>query len=575
MATGGERTSSKGDDFRHTCGLCMEPYRGRQPKLLPCFHTFCLPCLVTLAATATTPPATDSENALQEKGAEGEKADVSETTGQTEKKDADVEKSDDGGKVVFLCPTCRNPVTVPEGGVASLQTNFYLEYEETSEPQKPLPCEMCEEEERQDATHACDACRKRMCRSCRRLHDMLTDRNTHSVRPLGPQDQPASAANVEVKSRNCQVHPDQVLCFHCQKCDVSICLHCKLTSHEGHVTEDLAATARRAKEELTSLLVTATQQIQVVEASLDRLDRDKRELNRQEKEMTQEVSMRYDTLITKATRARDELLEGLTKRKRAAEKNIDAEKNASGSTVEKLSGLVARASRPSNQDADVVVLKNELRTALLSDDVLEEHSKRAAREQQLVFFPCQTDTSAVELDDVRAYMGELYDADHSLSTSSPGISVRELDNKLNKLDADISSKFATLQSLIQERSRSVSFFARLRQEESGTNAYETVPFKNVQSNEGDSYDTGTGIFTAPVRGLYLFLLTSRARDTNSNSNARIAVNGIEKAHVYCTGTSSGSCQVMTELGVGEKVWVSAGGGCYAANYSTFCGVLLQ
>ena len=27
------------------CGLCSETYR--QPKLLPCFHTFCLSCLDT------------------------------------------------------------------------------------------------------------------------------------------------------------------------------------------------------------------------------------------------------------------------------------------------------------------------------------------------------------------------------------------------------------------------------------------------------------------------------------------------------------------------------------------------
>ena len=36
-------------DSRMTCSVCLEPYRGRQPKLLPCFHTFCLPCLSQLA----------------------------------------------------------------------------------------------------------------------------------------------------------------------------------------------------------------------------------------------------------------------------------------------------------------------------------------------------------------------------------------------------------------------------------------------------------------------------------------------------------------------------------------------
>ena len=55
MATGAAENKTKSDDFRHTCGLCMEPYsRGRSPKLLPCFHTFCLPCLTALAENVTS-----------------------------------------------------------------------------------------------------------------------------------------------------------------------------------------------------------------------------------------------------------------------------------------------------------------------------------------------------------------------------------------------------------------------------------------------------------------------------------------------------------------------------------------
>ena len=61
----------------------------------------------------------------------------------------------------------------------------------------------------------------------------------------------------------CPVHHGQVICFHCRQCDVSICLHCKLTSHEGHVTVDLARAALEAKEEVTSLVATVQQQVRV------------------------------------------------------------------------------------------------------------------------------------------------------------------------------------------------------------------------------------------------------------------------------------------------------------------------
>ena len=62
----------------------------------------------------------------------------------------------------------------------------------------------------------------------------------------------------------CLVHQDQALCFHCRQCDVSICLHCKLTSHEGHATVDMASATLQAKEEVTSLVTTVQQQVKGV-----------------------------------------------------------------------------------------------------------------------------------------------------------------------------------------------------------------------------------------------------------------------------------------------------------------------
>lgn len=130
MATGGASTR-KEEDFRHTCGLCMEPYRGRTPKILPCFHTFCLPCLTALQASVTiatprNPP--EDGNRLPE----GEEAQSETNTDDNEKKtpetpDSKGETDDvntsghDARKAVLLCPMCRAPVPVPEGGVAHLQ----------------------------------------------------------------------------------------------------------------------------------------------------------------------------------------------------------------------------------------------------------------------------------------------------------------------------------------------------------------------------------------------------------------------------------------------------------------------
>ena len=146
MATGGSPTQQE-EDFRHTCSLCMEPYRGRSPKILPCFHTFCLPCLTALQESVTT---ATTERPLEEKTEPEENQPDSKTDGAVVEKET-AEKQDgtcgaggvngavgdvtydstniigghdDAGKGVFLCPTCRAPVRIPEGGVANLQVKY-------------------------------------------------------------------------------------------------------------------------------------------------------------------------------------------------------------------------------------------------------------------------------------------------------------------------------------------------------------------------------------------------------------------------------------------------------------------
>jgi hypothetical protein len=59
----------------------------------------------------------------------------------------------------------------------------------------------------------------------------------------------------------------QEVCFHCRPCNCSICLHCKLTSHEGHETEDMATAARRAKDELAGVKVKAVEQVRATSFS--------------------------------------------------------------------------------------------------------------------------------------------------------------------------------------------------------------------------------------------------------------------------------------------------------------------
>lgn len=80
------------------CSLCLKTFTN--PKILPCFHTYCLKCLQSYVEA----------NAHNQK---------------------------------FACPLCAFECVIPPGGVGDLQTNFYIKAAQTkSNIAANSPCEV-------------------------------------------------------------------------------------------------------------------------------------------------------------------------------------------------------------------------------------------------------------------------------------------------------------------------------------------------------------------------------------------------------------------------------------------------
>ncbi|KAK7088397.1 tripartite motif-containing protein 59-like [Littorina saxatilis] len=110
-----------------TCAVCLETYT--QPKFLPCHHTFCAKCITDLANRQT------------------------------------------GG--TFPCPSCRKPTSLPEGGVAALQANFYLRKQ--AENSK----EMCKIHNTRELEFYCIRCEEAICINCK-----MTKHEQHQTEDL-------------------------------------------------------------------------------------------------------------------------------------------------------------------------------------------------------------------------------------------------------------------------------------------------------------------------------------------------------------------------------------------------------
>ncbi|XP_066270894.1 E3 ubiquitin-protein ligase TRIM45-like [Branchiostoma lanceolatum] len=181
------------------CAICLESFK--DPKILPCLHTFCKGCLGKFLA-----------------------------------KEGDVK-----GK--FPCPTCRTETVLSEGGVAGLKDNFFvLSLRDTVEAQKSLVskeddnfhCDVCEEEE---ASGGCEICEEFLCDECSRAHRRAKRTREHEVIGVAELKEKRLAKMSSIKSKSlpiCPNHDDEKLKFFCESCLRPICRGCTVLQHRDH-----------------------------------------------------------------------------------------------------------------------------------------------------------------------------------------------------------------------------------------------------------------------------------------------------------------------------------------------------
>ncbi|XP_041731732.2 complement C1q-like protein 2 [Coregonus clupeaformis] len=171
-----------------------------------------------------------------------------------------------------------------------------------------------------------------------------------------------------------------------------------------------------------------------------------------------------------------------------------------------------------------------------------------------------------------------------------GATVRSLEGMRNRLEAS-ESQVRSLNATVNELKRfnedrpQVAFSATLGI--SGTigpvSNEITLVFRRVLSNIGNAYNPTTGIFTAPVRGLYHFTFTAFDWGRSTMTGASLCHNGQRMVSVYDEkegGSSESSSNSATFLlQVGEQVYVALWKdgrriSDNANHYSSFNGFLL-
>ena len=224
-----------------SCSVCMSPFT--EPKILPCFHTFCLHCLNELQRTS---------------GKHGE----------------------------ITCPECRRKFQVPGNGYPKdLPANFRMNnLLDVMAIQKcnfaGVKCGNCEKTRTQ--SFYCFKCCTFWCDDCIAAHNIIRANKDHRVLAIKDfQDQ--DIENVLKRPVFCQIehHESEELKFFCKNCENAICNTCAITLHEGHAKLLLQNVANERKSSLQSAMETQKEKALQMRNTITRLQSECNEIQEQ------------------------------------------------------------------------------------------------------------------------------------------------------------------------------------------------------------------------------------------------------------------------------------------------------
>ena len=213
------------------CPLCLETVK--DPKTLPCLHSFCLRCIDKHAGYA--------KRKLE---------------------------------ATIKCPVCQACFQIPEGDTfgGGLPTSFHLNRlvdllalrDDSEEAQR---CNSCEENN--TATCYCFVCQNFLCKDCFDAHQRLKATRGHRnvlIDNLQAQDVEELMHRPAMCTK--KYHENELLDYYCQDCSVCICHKCSIVSHNRHTLVDLQEAAEEQKMQMTQVFARVKEKLVIVESKI-------------------------------------------------------------------------------------------------------------------------------------------------------------------------------------------------------------------------------------------------------------------------------------------------------------------
>ncbi|XP_013396955.1 E3 ubiquitin-protein ligase TRIM71-like [Lingula anatina] len=259
-----------------TCHVCGNEFA--DPRVLPCYHTFCLGCIAQQVA------------------------------------------ADGTGEDRIKCPVCDHGTSVPAGGLEKLDRNSFLTKAKDLVLTKASEGETCGNCESQIAESYCQDCRYFFCQNCRdKQHNCMKILGGHRLILVSELTRSHTHQGSLIKQLKafvdatllCENHDGEKLAFYCKDDDSVVCRECIVTKHKLHDCVDIADESLAQKEMLEEAIKVLLQNVHTfenAEEALNTLQKDTEDnksnvmsiMKQQVLETKRELDTTYDELTRKA-----------------------------------------------------------------------------------------------------------------------------------------------------------------------------------------------------------------------------------------------------------------------------------